>query len=145
MGTTPAVQRFAFAFQRRYQPALALIGVSPVTSGVTITADRVVARFGLWVCRSSLDNIVDACLTGPYHPLKAIGVRLSATDGGLTFGSTAAGGVCLLFAEPVPGFDPAGLLRHRGLTVTVADREGFAAAVRGAAGIGGASGPLDDR
>jgi hypothetical protein len=43
--------------------------------------------------------------------------------------------VCLLLREPVLGIDPAGLVRHPGLTVTVADREAFAAHVPQAAGL----------
>jgi len=37
--------------------------------------------------------------------------------------------VCLEFHEPVTGIDPLGLIRHPGLTVTVADPEGLAAAL----------------
>ena len=34
-------------------------------------------------------------------------------------------GVCVTFAEPVAGLLPAGLTRHRSVTVTVADPEGL--------------------
>ena len=106
------------------------------TAHVTITGDRLVARFGPWSCETTLDNIVSVELTGPYRAYRAIGPRGSFADRGLTFGTTTAGGVCLCFCEPVRGLDPAGLIAHPGLTVTVADREGFAAAVRAAAGLG---------
>lgn len=72
----------------------------------------------------------------PARAYRAIGPRGSLTDRGLTFGTTTAGGVCLCVAEPIHGLDPFGLVAHPGLTVTVADREGFAAAVRRAAGLG---------
>lgn len=130
-----AEQRFPFSFDRATAPLLALLGVLPSTTHVTLTEHEVVARFGPWRCRSPLSNVVDVCRTGPYSRLKAIGPRLSRSDGGLTFGTTAAGGVCLLFAEPVPGLEPTGVLRHPGLTVTVADPDAFATAVRAAAGL----------
>ncbi|MBB5085085.1 hypothetical protein [Nonomuraea endophytica] len=45
----------------------------------------------------------------------------SLADRGLTFGSNTRQGVCLRFHSPVHGGEPIGLVRHRGLTVTVAD------------------------
>ena len=39
-------------------------------------------------------------------------------DGGV---SEHLGTVCLRLREPVPGIEPTGLLRHPGVTVTVAD------------------------
>ena len=60
-------------------------------------------------------------MTGPYRWYRAIGPRLSLADHGLTFGTSAARGVCLLLREPVPGIDPLGVIRHPGLTLTVAD------------------------
>ena len=62
--------------------------------------------------------------------VKALGVRLSLADRGLTFGSTAAGGVCVEFTHPRRGIEPFGLLRHPGLTLTVADPDGLVAALR---------------
>ena len=40
---------------------------------------------------------------------------------GLTFATTAAGGVCVRFHEPVEGLLPRGPLRHPAVTVTVED------------------------
>ena len=76
-------------------------------------------------------------LTGPYRWYRAIGPRLSLADHGLTFGSTPARGVCLLFREPVPGIGPPGLIRHPNLTLTAADPERLAATVRRHAGLPG--------
>ena len=75
------------------------------------------------------------CITGPYRGYRAIGPRGSFADRGLTFGSTTAGGVCLLLREPVPGLEPTGRMRHPGITLTVADREGFATAITARTGI----------
>jgi hypothetical protein len=123
-------ERFRFAFDDRFRLPLAAIGVTPRTAFVSLTADdRLVARFGPWTCETPLANVTSVQRTGPYRWWRAIGTRLSFTDRGATFGSTTAGGVCLCFAEPVPALDALGLLRHPGLTVTVADLDGFVAAV----------------
>lgn len=130
-----AVRQFEFAFDGRTRLLLALIGVVPSTAHVTLDGARLVARFGPWSCETTVDNVVSVVLTGPYRAHRAIGPRASLADRGLTFGSTTAGGVCLCFREPVHGLDPFGAIAHPGLTVTVADRKGFAAAVRTAAGL----------
>ncbi len=124
-------QRFEFAFDPRFLPFLFGLGVTPGTAFVVLTAhDRLLARFGPWRVLTPLENVHEVCLTGPYHWWKAIGPRMSMADRGVTFGTTTQGGVCVLFSEPVPALDPFRMLRHPGLTVTVADREGFAAALR---------------
>lgn len=130
-----STQRFGFRFQTIYLPMLTAIGVTPATAKVVLTDDRLVARFGPWLCSTALTNVVDVCQSGPYSAAKAIGARLSRTDRGLTFGTTTEGGVCVTFANPVTGLDPLGVLRHPGLTVTVEDRSGFEAAVRVAASL----------
>ena len=129
------VRQFDFAFDDRVRPLLALVGVVPSTAHVTLDGDRLVARFGPWSCETTVDNVASVEVTGPYRAHRAIGTRASLADRGLTFGSTTAGGVCLCFREPVRGLDPFGLVAHPGLTVTVADRDGFAEAVRAAAGL----------
>ena len=116
---------FPFEFDHRYQLLLRAVGVRPGNSQLRLTADELTARFGPWLVKTPLGNVSGACLTGPYRAHRAIGARLSLADRGVTFGSTCAGGVCVLFHEPVTGLDPLGLLKHPGLTVTVADREGL--------------------
>jgi hypothetical protein len=80
------------------------------------------------------------CVRGPPHrPLPLVpGDRPAASpsDHGLTFGTTTTGGVCLQLRDPVPGIDPLGLIRHPSLTLTVADPQRFAAAMRRYAGTG---------
>jgi hypothetical protein len=123
-------ERFRFAFDDRFRLPLAAVGVTRATAFVSLTAaDVLVARFGPWTCETPLANVTCVERTGPYRWWRAIGARLSFADLGATFGSTTAGGVCLCFAEPVRALDAIGLLRHPGLTVTVADLDGFAAAV----------------
>lgn len=128
-GPPTPVRQFDFAWEPRFRPLLAAVGVVPAHAHVTVTTDRLLATFGPWTVETPLANVVDVCATGPYRAYRAIGTRLSLADRGLTFGTTTAGGVCVRFAEPVRGIDPLGLLRHPGLTVTVADPAGLVGAL----------------
>ncbi|MHB1430955.1 MAG: hypothetical protein ACYCVZ_02400 [Streptosporangiaceae bacterium] len=127
--------QFEMAFERPFRLPLAALGVTPATAHVTVAADLLVACFGPWTCRTTPANVRAVCVTGPYRAYRAIGPRLSLADHGLTFGTTARRGVCLLFRESVPGIDPFGLILHPGLTLTVADPERFATTVRAYAGL----------
>lgn len=114
---------------------LRLIGVRPGTAHVTLTRDRLVARFGPWTCATSIGNVRGVCRTGPYRWFKAIGPRGSFVDRGLTFGTNSAAGVCVLFRDAVPGLAPVRSLRHPGLTLTLAEPERFVSALRRYAGL----------
>jgi hypothetical protein len=120
---------FVFAFEPRFKPLLACAGITPARARVEVTDTQVIATFGSWTCATPRSNVKEICATGPYRWFKAIGVRGSLADRGLTFGSTTAGGVCLLFHEPVRGIEPTGRFRHPGLTVTVADVDGLVRAL----------------
>jgi hypothetical protein len=124
----PEAEQFEMAFDLRFRLPLAALGVTPATAHITVAADRLVACFGPWACRTTPANVQAVRLTGPYRWHRAIGPRLSLADHGLTFGTTPARGVCLLFREPVRGIGPLGLIRHPGLTLTAADPERLAAA-----------------
>jgi hypothetical protein len=100
-------------------------------SGLDLDAGGLRVRLGPWFLATPLSNLAGAEVSGPYHALRGLGVRLSLADRGLTFGTTTEGGVCLRFREPVPGIDPWGLIRHPGLTVTVAEPDLVAAAING--------------
>lgn len=126
----PGAGQFEMAFDPRFRLALAALGVTPATAHVSVTPGRLVACFGPWACRTTPSNVREVRLTGRYHWYRAIGPRLSLADRGLTFGTTADRGVCLLLSKPVPGIDPLGVIRHPSLTVTVADPQRFAATVR---------------
>ncbi|XRQ12571.1 hypothetical protein ACN3XK_17245 [Actinomadura welshii] len=114
-------ERFEFAFDHRLRRPLALLGIRPDTCHLTITASRLVVRFGPWRVRSPLENIAGAEVTGPFSAWKAAGVRMSMADRGLTLGTSSAEGVCIRFRRPIRGFEPLGLIRHPGLTLTLAD------------------------
>ncbi|ASO19101.1 hypothetical protein FHR81_001368 [Actinoalloteichus hoggarensis] len=121
--TAPYLLRFAFA--PRFRPLLAVVGVRPTTSGVVIGIDGLDVRFGAWRVRTSLANLRSAEVTGPFQPAKSVGPRLSMVDRGLTFGTGGDRGVCVRFHEPVTGIEPLGLVRHPGLTMTLAEPELF--------------------
>lgn len=118
--------QFDFSFDPRFRPLLAAAGVTPRHAYVSVDDQRLVARFGPWICTSDRSNIKCAQVTGPFRWYRAIGTRLSFSDRGLTFGSSTYRGVCIEFDQPVPGIDPLGVMRHPGLTVTVKDPEGLA-------------------
>ena len=123
------METFPFRFDAMTRPFLLGLGVHPGNCRVDLTDDdRFVAKFGRWVVDTPIDNIDCVKLTGPYKRHRAIGLRGSFVDSGATFGSSIVGGVCVVFKDPVKGVIP-GTKRHRGLTVTVGDREGLAAAI----------------
>ena len=125
-----AETRYDFAFDRRYGPLLGLLRIRPDNSYVLVTDRALRVRFGPWEVVTSLDNVAEVQVTGPYAAIKAIGVRMSLADRGLTFGSSTRQGVCVRFRQPVGGGEPVGLLRHPALTVTVADCHGLATHLR---------------
>lgn len=87
------------------------------------------ATFGRFRVETPLSNVKDAKLTGPYRWWKAVGIRGSAVDSGITFGTTPRGGVCILFFEPLPQVLPTAR-SHEGLTVTVLDRQGLITTIK---------------
>ncbi len=118
-------RRFAFLHDPRFALLLRAHGVRPDNSWVEVTDEEVEARFGRFSVRTPLANVADVEVSGPYRWSKAVGIRLSLADRGLTFGSCAHGGACLSFREPVAGV-LGERVPHPGLTVTVADPRGFA-------------------
>jgi hypothetical protein len=125
------MSRFPFAFAPAYRlPALAL-GIVPRTAYVDVDEAEVRVRFGPWALRTPRSNVTGSELSGGYAFVKTAGPpHLSFTDRGVTFATNGDRGVCLTFREPVKAIEPTGRLRHPGATVTVADPEGLAAALR---------------
>lgn len=121
------MRTFEFEFHPRYKWLLWPLGIRPENSFVAITdADTFHAKFGRWEIETPLANVTGFERSGNYKWYRAIGIRGSLADHGLTFGSTTRHGVCLKFAEPIRPFIP-GMPSHPGLTVTVADAGGLAA------------------
>lgn len=123
-------QRFPFAFSPSYARVGRLFAIRPATAWAEIDGRFLEARLGPWRVRTTLSNVADATVSGPYATPLTIGpAHLSFADRGLTFATNGARGACLTFRQPVAGIDPLGLVRHPGLTLTVADPDGFIAAV----------------
>lgn len=127
---------FPFAFDPTYRRVDRLLGVTESSAGVTLEAGQLDARFGPWQVRTPLSNVEGVEITGPFSLPKTIGPpHVSLRDRGLTFATNHDRGVCVRFRQPVGGVEPIGVIRHPGLTVTVADCEGLAAAIRAAAAL----------
>ncbi len=127
-------QHFSFRFANAYRVAGRVFGITPESCGAAINAGRLSVRFGPWRLRTTLDNIADVAVTGPYAFLKTAGpARLAVTDRGLTFATNGERGVLLTFRQSVPGIEPTGLLRHPELTLTLADVEDFVACISASA------------
>jgi hypothetical protein len=123
-------QFFAFRFAAAYRLPALLFGVTSTTSGVWVDETTLRIRFGPWRLQTPLTNVVSTTYTGPYAVIKTIGpAHLSLADRGLTYATNNQRGLCIRFAQPVPGIEPLGLLRHPAVTVTVADCHGLAKAL----------------
>jgi hypothetical protein len=126
----PEETRFRFAFAESYRRAALPFGITPRRAWVRVGDTELEARFGPWRVRTPLTNVTGVEITGPYRFFKTAGpARLAITDRGLTFATNGDRGVLIHFRRPVTGLDPLGLMTHPELTVTVADVEGFAAAL----------------
>jgi hypothetical protein len=124
------VQRFDFRFASAYRLAARPFGITPERAWVQIDDEHLLAHYGPWRLRTTLDNISRVAITGPYRFYRTVGpARLGITDGGLTFASNGDRGVLLSFRQRVPAIDPLKLIRHPELTVTVADVHGLVSAL----------------
>jgi hypothetical protein len=130
------VRTFEFAFAPSYRLPAATFGITQRTARVDVGDGTFTARFGPWRVTTPLTNVKAVAVTGPYHFIKTAGpARLAFTDRGLTFATNNERGVLVRFHAYVRGLEPFGLIRHRELTVTVADVEGLAAALKEQAGL----------
>ncbi len=126
----PTGRTFHFAFDPLHRAVALAFGITPGRASVELEGGRFHARYGPWRLSTDLANVAGSEVSGPYRTLTTIGpAHLSLADRGLTFSSNRRRGLCIRFKEPVPGIEPSGRLRHPGLTVTVADVEGLAAAL----------------
>ncbi len=132
-GAVPREVRFPFRFDRTMAIPALLFGVVRATAEVVVGEEDIAIRFGPWSLRTPLSNVADVGVTGPYHWFRVAGPpRLSLSDSGVTFATSAVEGVCIDFHEPVPAALPFGLLRHEAATVTVEDPQAFVRELRAA-------------
>ena len=121
---------FAYRFDRRWQPLFITLRVKD-TDGVELTDDgRLVATFGWAKVATPLTNIDHTEVSGPHRWWTAVGLRLSFSDDGITFGTNHQRGLCIAFREKVPKV--IGLRDHSALWVSVDDPDGLAAAIEAA-------------
>ena len=109
---------------RHSRPLLLLWGVRQANAYVEIDGE-LNAQFGFFRISTPTANIARWRIEGPWRWVMAIGVRRSVRHGDVTFGGTHEGGVRLDFRERVRW----GPLRVPALYLTVADVEGFTAAL----------------
>lgn len=96
--------------------------------GVELTDDgMLIATFGWVKVETPIDNIDHTAVSGPHRWYTAVGLRLSFTDDGLTFGTNHHKGLCIEFKEKIPKV--IGMDDHSALWVSVADPEGLAEAI----------------
>ena len=114
---------YPYAVDLRWKGLLLSLGVRK-SHGVTVTEDgMLVATFGRFRMETPVANIDHTEVTGPHRWYTAVGLRLSAVDDGLTFGTNHRLGLCIEFKERVPRvFGPRD---HSGLWVSVADPHGL--------------------
>ena len=126
-------ERFPFAQESPWSRILPSTFTEPPSAVVECNEVGLSARFGPFTVTTPWSNVRDVSVTGPYRWFRAIGPRLSLSDRGVTFGTATRAGTCIGFHEPVAGLF-GGRRVHPGLTVTVADPEGLAAAIEAAIG-----------
>ncbi len=120
-------QFFPYRFDMRWKPMFVALGVSS-RDGVTVSDDgSLVATFGRQRVETTLDNVSHTEVTGPHRWYTAVGLRLSFSDDGLTFGTNHDRGLCIEFVDRIPRV--IGFRDHSALWVSVADPEGLAEAI----------------
>jgi hypothetical protein len=123
------MQTFPFSFDPRFRTVLLAFGVTPSRAVVELDDERLRVRFGVWRLDTARDNVREARVTGPHKAYKALGIRTSMRDRGLTFGSSADRTVCIQFREEIR-VEPFDLISHPALTVSVTDPYGLVAALQ---------------
>jgi hypothetical protein len=124
-----AMTQFAYDLDKRWFAMFAALGVDE-TDGVEVTNDgEVIATFGRVRVTTPVSNVDHTIVTGPHRWYTAVGLRLSFSDDGLTFGTNHRRGLCIAFVERVPRV--IGFKDHSALWVSVADPEGLAIALGG--------------
>ena len=118
---------FPYRLDKRWTALFFALGVDD-KDGVTITdKGELIATFGRFNMKTTLDNIDHTLVTGPHRWYTAVGLRLSLTDDGLTFGTNHRKGLSIAFVKKIPKV--IGFRKHSTLWVSVADPEGLAAAI----------------
>jgi hypothetical protein len=91
-----------FPYERddRWRLLLAPLGIDD-DDGVTVGPDVVRATFGYFSVETPRANVVGTKVTGPHRWWTAVGLRLSFSDDGITFGTNNRRGLCLDFDRKI--------------------------------------------
>jgi hypothetical protein len=118
---------FPYKMDKRWAPTFIALRVTK-TDGVSLTTDGLLrATFGRFLVETPVSNIDHTHITGPHRWYTAVGLRLSATDDGITFGTNHRSGLSIVFKERIPRV--IGLRKHSTLWVSVAEPERLAEAI----------------
>lgn len=118
---------FPYRLDKRWSALFLLLGVTD-KDGVKITPKgELIATFGRFKVKTTLNNVDHTLITGPHRWYTAVGLRLSFTDDGITFGTNHRKGLSIAFVHKIPKV--IGFWKHSTLWVSVADPEGLAAAI----------------
>ncbi len=118
---------FPYRFDRRWKALFAVLGVG-ADDGVELTEDGfLVARYGRVRVKTPIANIDHTLVTGPHRWYTSVGLRLSFSDDGITFGTNHQSGLCIAFVDKIPRI--IGMRDHSALWVSVADPAALAAAI----------------
>ena len=118
---------FSYRFDKRWTVLFLALGVND-KDGVTITGKgELIATYGRFKVKTTVANVDHTLVTGPHRWYTAVGLRLSFSDDGLTFGTNHRKGLSIAFVEKIPKV--IGFKKHSTLWVSVADPEGLAAAI----------------
>jgi hypothetical protein len=122
-----ATKFFPYRLDKRWGALFLLLGVTD-KDGVKITPKgELIATFGRFKVKTTLNNVDHTLITGPHRWYTAVGLRLSFTDDGITFGTNHRKGLSIAFVHKIPKV--IGFWKHSMLWVSVADPEGLAAAI----------------
>ena len=120
-------KHFPYRLDKRWSVLFFALGVTE-KDGVTITSKgELIASFGRFRVKTTLSNIDHTVVDGPHRWYTAVGLRLSMTDDGVTFGTNHYKGLSIAFVKRIPRV--IGFRKHSLLWVSVADPEGLAAAI----------------
>lgn len=120
-------KHFPYRLDRRWSALFFALGVRD-DDGVSITdKGTLIATFGRFKVKTTLDNIDHTTVTGPHRWYTAVGLRLSFADDGLTFGTNHYKGLSIAFVKKIP--KAIGFKDHSMLWVSVADPAGLAKAI----------------
>ncbi|MEX1176930.1 MAG: hypothetical protein WEB09_00580 [Nitriliruptor sp.] len=128
-------ERFPFSVRSPWSRLLPAVFRDAPQAVVECNEIGLSASFGPFLITTPWRNVRDVAVSGPYRWFRVIGPRLSLADRGLTFGTSTDAGACIRFHEPVAALFGSRRV-HPGLTVTVEDPHGLAAAIEARIGDG---------